>query len=237
MANELSALLPAAASIALLHTLLGPDHYLPFIAISKSRRWSLRKTALVTCTCGIGHVLSSIVLGLTGVGLGMGITRLEALQSFRGGIAAWALIVFGLAYGAWGIRKSVRDRPHTHLHGHGNGLIHEHDHTHHNKHVHAHIEEGQQTVTPWILFTIFIFGPCEPLLPLLIYPAANSSLRDLISVTCVFAVTTIATMLAIVLLSTLGIKLTPVSKLARYSHVLAGATIFLCGASIQFFNL
>ncbi len=237
MTTELSALLPATASIAFLHTLLGPDHYLPFIAMSKSYRWSLRKTTLVTCLCGIGHVVSSMVLGLPGVGLGLGITRLEALQSFRGDVAAWALIAFGLMYCAWGIRKSISDRPHVHLHGHRNGLIHGHKHTHQRKHVHAHVEDKQQNMTPWILFTIFIFGPCEPLLPLLIYPAANSNLGNLIPVTCVFAATTIATMLTIVLLSTLGIKLTPVSKLGRYSHALSGATILICGVSIQFFNL
>ncbi len=238
MTNELSVLLPAAASVALLHTLLGPDHYLPFIAMSKARHWSLRKTALVTFMCGGGHVISSVVLGLTGVGFGVALTRLEALQSFRGNASAWALMTFGLVYGTWGLRKSMRDRPHRHLHVHENGQTHLHEHTHHNKHIHAHVAKGQQqNITPWILFTMFLFGPCEPLIPLLMYPAANSSLTGLVSLTAVFATTTIITMMTIVLLSTLGIKLLPVSKLDRYSHALAGATILMCGVSIQFLGL
>jgi len=57
MSYELSVLLIAAASIGFFHTLFGPDHYLPFIVMSKSGNWSLRKTTLITFICGIGHVL------------------------------------------------------------------------------------------------------------------------------------------------------------------------------------
>ncbi len=40
---ELVALLLSAAGIALTHTLMGPDHYLPFVAMAVERRWSWRK--------------------------------------------------------------------------------------------------------------------------------------------------------------------------------------------------
>jgi len=64
MNEELTILLITAASIGFFHTLLGPDHYLPFVAISKARDWSQTKTLLLTILCGFGHVLSSIILGL-----------------------------------------------------------------------------------------------------------------------------------------------------------------------------
>lgn len=237
MSYELSVLLITAASIGFFHTLFGPDHYLPFIVMSKSGNWSLRKTTLITFLCGIGHVLSSVLLGIIGVAFGFVVTKLEALESFRGNIAAWALIAFGLVYFVWGVRQAFKNKPHQHFHSHKNGINHEHNHAHNNEHVHAHIEKENENTTPWILFTIFLFGPCELLIPLLMYPAAKGSLWSLILVTAVFGAVTVMTMMSIVLISAFGISFIPVSRLERYTHALAGATIFLCGMSIQFLGL
>ena len=239
MPSELSVLLIAAASIGLFHTLFGPDHYLPFIVMSKSGRWSLRKTAVVTFLCGVGHVLSSVLLGVIGVALGIAITKLEAVESFRGGLAAWGLIAFGLVYFVWGMRRVVRNKPHQHFHAHKNETTHEHTHTHNNEHVHVHAEKekSKKSLTPWILFTIFVFGPCEPLIPLLMYPAAKGSLWNLIFVITTFAAVTITTMMSVVLISSFGISFVHVSKLERYTHALAGATICLSGMAIQFLGL
>ncbi len=238
MSQELSVLLIAAASLGFFHTLIGPDHYIPFIAMSKSGNWSMRKTLLITFLCGIGHVLSSVLLGIIGVALGIAVTKLEALESFRGNIAAWALIAFGLVYFIWGMRQAFKNKPHLHFHSHKNGVRHKHSHTHNNEHAHVHTEKGDKNITPWILFTIFVFGPCEPLIPLLMYPAAKGSLWNLIFVTATFGGITIATMMGIVFISTFGINLLPVSsRLERYTHALAGATIFLSGMSIQLLGL
>jgi nickel/cobalt transporter (NicO) family protein len=237
MTNELSVLLIAAASIGFFHTLFGPDHYFPFIVMSRSGKWSLKRTMWVTFLCGIGHVLSSILLGTIGVAFGIAVTKLEIFESFRGNIAAWFLITFGLIYFVWGVRRAVRNKPHRHFHSHKNGIEHEHLHNHNEEHVHAHIEKKNKNLTPWILFTIFIFGPCEPLIPLLMYPAAKGSLSNLILVTSVFGFVTIATMMSVVLISVFGISFLPASKLERYSHALAGVTVLLCGISIQFLGL
>jgi len=239
MSYELSVLLITAASIGFFHTLLGPDHYLPFIVMSQSGKWSLRKTAVVTFLCGVGHVLSSVLLGLIGVAFGIAVTKIEGFESFRGGLAAWGLIAFGLVYFVWGVRRAVRNKPHQHFHAHKNEVTHEHAHTHHSEHLHVHAgaEKRKKSLTPWILFTIFVFGPCEPLIPLLMYPAAKGSLLNLILVTTTFAIVTITTMMSVVLISSFGISFVPVSKLQRYTHALAGATILMCGVSIKFLGL
>ncbi len=65
--NEAQILLVAAASIAFLHTILGPDHYVVFTAMGKARNWSLAKTLRVTVICGMGHVLSSVLIGALGL--------------------------------------------------------------------------------------------------------------------------------------------------------------------------
>ena len=237
MSQELSLLAVTAASLGLIHTLAGPDHYLPFIVMAKARRWSLFKTAGITFLCGLGHIGSSVLLGMVGVAFGVAISRLEGLESFRGNFAGWAMIVFGLLYMIWGIRRAVRNKPHTHIHFHADGDPHAHEHIHAAEHGHVHDTEAQVSLTPWILFTIFVFGPCEPLIPMVMYPAAKGDTFGLLLVTAIFGGVTILTMLSIVLVTSFGLNFLPMAKLERYSHAIAGGTILLCGVSIQFLEL
>ncbi|MFH1046207.1 MAG: sulfite exporter TauE/SafE family protein [Candidatus Omnitrophota bacterium] len=235
MQNDLFALYITAASIGFFHTIFGPDHYLPFIVMSRVRSWSKAKTALVTFLCGLGHIFSSVVLGTVGVIMGIAVMKLEAFESFRGNLAGWAFLGFGLAYFIWGLRQAIKNKPHTHLHAHMDWSKHAHKHTHSEEHAHIHGEKAN--ITPWILFTIFVLGPCEPLIPILMYPAAKQSLEGLVGVTVIFGATTILTMMGIVMVTSLGVNMLPLGRLERYAHALAGATIFLCGVAIQFLGL
>ena len=92
-------------------------------------------------------------------------------------------------------------------------------------------------MAPRILFTIFILGPCEPLIPILMYPAAKNSIPGLLLVTGVFGSVTILTMLTIVIVSSWGLSFVRLGKLERYAHAIAGATICLSGLAIQFLGL
>lgn len=237
MTTELGTLLITAATLGFFHTLLGPDHYLPFIALAWARKWSALKTAVITFLCGLGHIASSVVLGLAGVALGMAVNKLELFESVRGNVAAWLLIAFGLAYSVWGLRRAFQKKSHTHGHVHLPGTIHEHHHDHASEHVHVHDDGESRNVTPWVMFVIFVFGPCEPLIPILMYPAAKSSMLGLWLVTIVFGGVTIGTMLTVVMLSRAGVSFLPMTRLQRYSHAIAGGTILLCGLAIQFLGL
>ena len=44
MESDLGILALTAATIGFVHTITGPDHYLPFIVIGRARRWSLART-------------------------------------------------------------------------------------------------------------------------------------------------------------------------------------------------
>lgn len=111
VSQELVILTVTAASIGLVHTVLGPDHYVPFVVLSRARRWTRTKTAAVTTLCGIGHVGSSVLLGTIGIGLGLAVSQLELFESSRGDIAAWLLTAFGLVYMVWGLRRATRGDP------------------------------------------------------------------------------------------------------------------------------
>ncbi|WP_462318828.1 sulfite exporter TauE/SafE family protein, partial [Marinilabilia sp.] len=172
MTNELLILLWSAASIGFIHTILGPDHYLPFIMIGKARNWTIKRTIGLTALCGVGHVLSSVIIGAFGILIGIQLQKLTWFEGFRGNLAAWGLIAFGLVYAIWGLRHYYKHKnPGSHNHAPGN------------------------KATPWMLFIIFLLGPCEALIPLLMYPAAHESMSAVIMVTTVFSVATVGTML------------------------------------------
>jgi sulfite exporter TauE/SafE len=235
MTPELTILLITAASLGFFHTLFGPDHYLPFIVIAKAKKWSLMKTAWITFLCGLGHVGSSLAIGTVGIVFGVALFKIEFIEGFRGNIAGWLLFGFGLAYFIWSVLKTWRSRPHAHFHMHEMGMSHDHEHSHFKKHVHVHGNEAN--LTPWVLFIIFVFGPCEVLIPLLMYPAAEASWYATLLVAGVFSATTVTTMLAVVTLGTFGFKLAKFSFLERHSEAVAGLSIMLCGAAIQFLGL
>lgn len=235
MNSEVILLMLTAASVGFLHTALGPDHYIPFIALSKSHNWNKLKTAVVTIFCGAGHVLSSIIIGILGYLLGTTLFSLEVLEKFRGEIAGWLLIAFGLIYFIWGIKQYVKSKPHSHLHSHSDGSIHEHTHTHQN-HAHVHLK-NEKNLTPWIIFVVFVLGPCEPLIPLLIYPAASNNMFAVITVSLVFGMVTILTMLGFVFLGLYGLSFIPMRKIQIQIHALAGISILFCGIAIQFLGL
>lgn len=218
MVDSVMTLTFAAASIGLLHTLFGPDHYLPFIMMSRSGNWSIRKTSLITFICGLGHVLGSIVLGFLGIVFGIAVSSLEVFEGFRGNIAAWVLITFGLIYMIWGIKKAIRDTKHGHSHGH------------------LKVSEKKK-MTPWILFVIFVLGPCEPLIPMLMYPAYEHNFTGVVLVAFVFSLATITTMMAMVIYASIGLRRIKFGALEPYTHAMAGGIILLSGLGIQFLGL
>lgn len=237
MSSEITLLALAAAAIAFVHTVLGPDHYLPFVAMAKARGWGVKKTLRVTMICGVGHLAGSVALGVLGITLGIQLSSLEWLEGMRANFAAWLLIGFGLAYTVWGIRQAYRNRPHSHWHSHG-GTTHEHVHQHHENHVHVHDKSpATRSLTPWIVFVIFVLGPCEPLIPLLMYPAARESLAGVLTVTFIFGLVTVLTMTIVVLLALRGLESFKLKRFERYSHALAGSAITVCGLAVVFLGV
>ncbi len=225
-----------AVTIGFIHTLVGPDHYLPFIVMGEARKWTIRKTLFITFLCGIGHVLSSVLLGFVGIAAGISLSKLEFFESFRGNIAAWLLIAFGLVYMLISLRSLYRKKKHVHAHYHTDGTDHEHEHGHFSGHSHIHLED-KKNVTPWILFLIFVLGPCEPLIPIVMYPAAENNIAGVVVVSLLFSVVTVATMMSVVLAFRLGLSHINLRPLERYVNIIAGATILVSGLAIQFLGL
>ncbi len=228
MTAEMQALILTAASIALLHTITGADHYLPFIALSKSRNWSIAKTIGWTLTCGLGHVLSSVLLGLGGTALGWSLSNISWLQEVRGGVAGWLMLLFGLLYILWGIYRLYKNKPHKHFDMGTDGALYVYEH----RHGAAAIPRKRFKVTPWVMFIIFVLGPCEPMIPLLYFPAAQNSWWGMMLLIMVYSICTIAAMLFMVVLGYYSMAFAGTKKIEKYMHVLCGLTIFICGVGM-----
>ena len=218
------ALAMGAVSVGVLHTVVGPDHYLPFVAIGAARDWSRRKLVAVTMICGTAHILASMAIALVVGGLmGLGTARVEETFGWQGSIVAWALVVLGVGYAAWGIF-----RPHRHRHLPDG----------------SHLPAGMdgeppgpprkqgKDITVWTLILIFAFGPCEALIPLVMLPSARGSVAGITLVLILFGTATVLTMTTLVFLLHSGIKLIPTGRLTRAAHPMAGLVIALCGVAI-----
>ena len=220
MLHELTLLLFSAFVIGFIHTLMGPDHYVPFIVISKARRWSLPKTIVVTTFAGIGHVCSALMLGLIGISIGFTVLKLQWITTRSNAIAAWLLILLGLLYFIWGVRYAVKRH-------------------HQAAHHHDHKPKNWKELTPWILFIIFVLGPCEPLIPLIFYPAMQGKVAEVVWVTLLFALATIIAMLGMVTASYFGLEKLKAKFhwFEHYGNALAGLIIFSTGCAIKVFGL
>ena len=228
-------LLGTAAALAVFHALVGVDHSLPFIVLARARGWTLRRTLAITTLCGLGHVASSVLIGGLGAAAGLTLDSLVWVEGARGELAAVLLISFGLTYAAWAGWRRLRAQPHSHLHAHADGTVHNHRHEHAGEHVHPH--ETGPGLTPWALFLIFVFGPCEPLIPLMVVPAMAGTWAMLAAVIAVFSVLTVGTMVAAVSLGYYGLHRLGSGVLEHHGDVLAGLTIAASGGAVLFLGL
>lgn len=213
----LSALLVTALLTAVIHTITGPDHYLPFIAIAKSRDYSLKKTLFWTFVCGLGHIGSALLLALLFVYFSHWLTetKFNWIENNRADLAAYAMIGLGGAYLLWAVWHRLR---------------HKYGHEYHHELIES---DNDKNISIWVLFIIFVLGPCEALLPIL---TASSVMGGtvVVSTTLLFSFATIATMMVMVTVGMLGIKAMRLQKLQPYAHELAGGTIMACGLAIVF---
>ena len=229
--------------MGVVHTLLGPDHYLPFVVLGRARGWSPRRTAGVTLTCGLAHVASALLLGLGGIALGGAVSRLTHLEELRGSLTAWLLIAVGLVYGAWGLRRALRGERHvTSTPSPSPTPIPTTTGT--RTATRTGTPPGTSMASPGSRATggpsprgcsssSSCSAPVEPLIPLVMVPAAAGSVAGVVVVSVVFSIATLVAMLAAVTVGRRGLDLLPLGRLERYTHAFAGAAIFVSGVGVR----
>ena len=115
-------LVAAVAGVGVLHTLV-PDHWVPIALIARQRGWSKDETARIAFKAGIGHVLSTLAIGLAVWIAGV------AVATRFGNIVDTAASIALIAFGGWVFVSALREmrgsgghgHSHSHEHGHGHG--------------------------------------------------------------------------------------------------------------------
>jgi hypothetical protein len=108
-------LVVAVAAVGVLHTIV-PDHWVPITLIARQRGWSRGETTRAAFQAGLGHVGTTLVLGLV-VWLA-GVVVAARFGYIVDTTASLALIAFGgwIAIAAW--REMHAGRGHSHGEGH-----------------------------------------------------------------------------------------------------------------------
>lgn len=223
MSEGLTALLvPAAIAVGSLHA-LAPDHWVPFAALGRARRWSARRLVVTTALCGLGHVTVSVALGA--LALFFGFEVLVLLGRRMESVASALLIAFGLAYAVLGLRRALGRRL-ADVHDHG-GMAHQHPHSH--GVLHRHDTRGA-SMTAWTLFVLFCADPCVAVIPILFAAAPLGVLRTA-AIVGSYELATIATMVGLVLAAGAATSRIGGRWLNLYGDAAAGGVIAAAGVA------
>lgn len=213
------ALVAAAASVGSIHS-LAPDHWVPFVALSRARRWPPMRTAALTALCGLGHVSVSVLFGVLAALLG-----LELLETFGRRLETLAgvlLVGFGVVYALWGLHIGVRRR----WHDHGRGEPHWHPGG-----AHAHLHQHGTPMSAWALFVLFSADPCVAVIPL-IFATAPLGWTRVLAVVAAYEIATIGTMVGLVMPARAAVAAVGGSWVDRYGDAMAGGVITIVGLAV-----
>jgi len=232
-------LVATVAAVGVLHTLV-PDHWAPIVVVGRQRGWSVAHTARAAAVAGLGHVTSTLVLGIIvwTVGASLSVSYGHAVSV----VAAAALILFGAWIGYTGWREVRADHDHghpttghAHLHSHGDVAAHVHWHAHQDQHLHA-VDGGAAVVhdhghaVAGRTALLLILGSSPMIEGLPAFFAASTYGPALLGVmAAVFAVSTIATYVITSGFAMAGLQRISFGPLERYGEVLSGAVVALVG--------
>ncbi len=225
-------LILAVAAVGFLHTLV-PDHWAPIALLARQQGWGRAQAARVAAGAGLGHTLSTLALAL--VVWFVGVLAAQRLGATLGYVSSGALILFG----AWITFSALRDlhreaghghahHRHLHEHRHADGLVHSHLHAHHEDDLSDHDHEHGPQSSRMALMLILGSSPMIEGIPAF-FAASKYGVRQLAIMALVFAVSTIATYVALVLLGREGLSRVNLGPVEQYGEVLSGLVIAVIG--------
>jgi len=228
-------LLGTAVSTALLHTLI-PDHWIPFVLAGRARGWSAGYTAAVSGISALVHAALSLLLAL-GAGL-VGREAAAALGETLETSAGVLLILFGLVYAGWSLKKGGHFHPGgALLHGghKGSGCSGE-EGDGNPDHLHYHPDEGlirgKDGTSAWTLALIIGINPCILILPVILSSVEHGT-ATIALVAAAYAITTCVLMVGLSVLGVIGTRRIVPPAFARHMEMISGLLIAMTGAVVM----
>jgi nickel/cobalt exporter len=213
------ALIAAAAGVGLGHAIL-PDHWVPLAVVGRTQRYSLARVARLSGLAGVAHVLVSLVLG--GIIIAVGLQLRSSVESAQNTIVGSVLLATGVGFILFELSGRGHGHSHTHDHGHGHGHDHDHDHA----------PQGRLRGLAAIMVP---FGaaasPDLTILPVFLAATAAGPATAVGSLIA-FAAVTIATIVGLTLLATVGGYQLRGKWLERWGNVITAAVLLVIGTLV-----
>lgn len=200
----------SAGFVGLVHS-LAPGHWLPVVLMAKSKRWSIKTAILGATVAASGHIILSILLGLSSILLGA-----RFLSNYESEIERYSglgLAIFGFTYAGISFFR------HSACHGH----------THHGPNP----KNGRKT--PFIFLFSVGFSPCVAVLPVFA-AAAVQGMPSMILSLLFFAFGVLLSLIGSTLLVTLGLIKLDHPLFEHYGDVITGVGVFLMGIALFFIS-
>lgn len=208
----------SSCATAIIHALI-PDHWLPFVLMARTEKWSERRTVLLVALAGLIHVVVTFVVAAVAILLGSSPARQLADRAGTSleFLAGLLLVLFGLGYGIGAHYREAR------AHSHGGSAAHgPPDHIH----AHGHLLERwfRGAISPGALVAIIGVSPCVLLQPILFGAAAQGPLA-VAAAAAGFAVCTLGTMVGVTMVASHGMRRLDLPFFTRYGDLMSGLLI------------
>lgn len=199
MHNTTISLIGATFFVALTHAIM-PNHWMPFALIGKGQKWSLTKTIFITAIAGLGHSITTTILGFIIAILGFHITKYA--ETIAEPLAGIILIVLGITFVIIG---RLRHGPHNHNHS----------------------KFSDKTIAI-SLFAMLSSSPCVAALPIFL-AASTFSWGTLVLLSVILSLTTVSGMLVLTTLVYTGVKKINLCSIENYEKEIIGGILTLIG--------
>ncbi|HMD02400.1 MAG TPA: hypothetical protein VKG44_05485 [Candidatus Baltobacteraceae bacterium] len=197
--------------VGVLHTIV-PDHWVPITLIARQYGWSRAETARAAFIAGTGHVVSTLLIGLIVWAAGAAVAK--SFGTIVSQLSSVALIVFGgwIAVTSW---RELGQRADEHQHV---------------------PDAAQKTSSRTALLLILGSSPMVEGIPAF-FAAGKYGIGLLVTMAIVFAISTIATYVALCVFSTTSLQQVEFGRFERYGEVLSGAFIAVVGIIFLIFPI
>lgn len=210
MSATTPALIAAAAGVGFGHAVM-PDHWVPLAVLGRTRRYPLSRVARLSGLAGVAHVIVSLLLGAAIIAIGLQLR--SSIQSAQNTIVGAVLVATGVGF----VVFELSGRSHSHSHSHAG-------------HHHAHPRR-----LPGVMEVMVPFGaaasPDLTILPVFLAAAAvgaGTAIGSLLA----FAVVTIATIVGLTLVATLGGYQLRGKWLDRWGNAITAVVLLIIGTLV-----
>lgn len=197
-------LVAAVGAVGVLHTLV-PDHWVPIALVARKCGWTRGQTARAAAIAGVGHTVSTLVIAVIVWYAGV----VFAERFGRDVDIVTSVALFG--FGAWVVFGALRELRQTA----GPSLVPEQ-------------AEKRETSSRTALLLILGSSPMVEGIPAF-FAASRYGVGLIAIMSTVFAVSTIATYVALCVASASGLQRLRIGPLERYGEVISGALIMALG--------